>query len=121
MAGGGGGGGGCGDLGAFLAGFQESPSSGLMVGPASRGGAFDPACVAVETVIALDHGLHKAQESGLFAPGELLVMAVSTKDMRVCYAGGTALQVLGAGAEVGLGPRAHCIHRLPHFSILVFH
>jgi hypothetical protein len=47
---------------------------------------------------------NKAQESGLFAAGELLVMAVSTKDMRVCYAGGTALDVLGAGSEVGLPP-----------------
>ena len=47
----------------------------------------------------VEHGLLKAQGSGLFAPGELLITAVSTKDMLVCYAGGGCADVLGAPAE----------------------
>ena len=53
----------------------------------------------MEAVAALEHGLLKAQLAGLFAPGELLVTAVSTKDMLTCYAGGGCADVLGAPAE----------------------
>ena len=69
-----------------------------MVSSTTRG-AFDPRCAGMEAVVALEHGLLKAQESGLFAPGELLITAVSTKDMLVCYAGGGCADVLGAPAE----------------------
>ena len=62
-------------------------------------GAFDGRVAGMEAVVALEHGLLKAEASELFAPGELLVTAVSTKDMLACYAGGGCENVLGAPAE----------------------
>ena len=70
-----------------------------MVSPHHGRGAFDGRVAGMEAVVALEHGLLKAEASGLFAPGELLVTAVSTKDMLTCYAGGGCENVLGAPAE----------------------
>lgn len=84
-------------FGAYLSTFQPV-EDGWMVSSTTKG-AFDPRCAGMEAVVALEHGLLKAQESGLFAPGELLITAVSTKDMLVCYAGGGCADVLGAPAE----------------------
>ena len=71
----------------------------VMVSPHHGRGAFDGRVAGMEAVVALEHGLLKAEASGLFAPGELLVTAVSTKDMLTCYAGGGCENVLGAPAE----------------------
>ena len=81
----------------FLSSFARN-DRGVMVSPAGRG-AFDSRVAGMEAVVALEHGLLKAEASGLFAPGELLVTAVSTKDMLTCYAGGSCESVLGAPAE----------------------
>ena len=81
----------------YLSTFQPV-EDGWMVSSTTKG-AFDPRCAGMEAVVALEHGLLKAQGSGLFAPGELLITAVSTKDMLVCYAGGGCADVLGAPAE----------------------
>ena len=70
-----------------------------MVSPHHGRGAFDGRVAGMEAVVALERGLLKAEASGLFAPGELLVTAVSTKDMLTCYAGGGCENVLGAPAE----------------------
>ena len=88
----------------FLSSFARN-DRGVMVSPAGR--AFDGRVAGMEAVAALEHGLLKAEASGLFAPGELLVTAVSTKDMLTCYAGGSCESVLGAPAE-----------RLIHTSLL---
>ena len=80
----------------FLSSFARN-DRGVMVSPAGR--AFDGRVAGMEAVAALEHGLLKAEASGLFAPGELLVTAVSTKDMLTCYAGGGCENVLGAPAE----------------------
>jgi hypothetical protein len=81
----------------YLSSFAPRPE-GWMTSSVS-GGAFDPQCAGLEGVVALEHGLLRAQESGLFAPGELLITAVSTRNMQVCYAGSGCKDVLGASAE----------------------
>ena len=90
----------------FLSSFTRN-DRGVMVSPHHGRGAFDGRVAGMEAVVALEHGLLKAEASGLFAPGELLVTAVSTKDMLTCYAGGSCESVLGAPAE-----------RLIHTSLL---
>ena len=85
-------------FGNFLSSFREN-DLGIMTSRVPGGGAFDARVVGMEAVAALEHGLLKAQLAGLFAPGELLVTAVSTKDMLTCYAGGGCADVLGAPAE----------------------
>ena len=82
----------------FLSSFTRN-DRGVMVSPHHGRGAFDGRVAGMEAVVALEHGLLKAEASGLFAPGELLVTAVSTKDMLTCYAGGGCENVLGAPAE----------------------
>jgi hypothetical protein len=83
-------------LAAFLGGYQ-STFTGMKVNPACRG-SFDPKTPGMEGVAALEYGLIKAQESGLFAPGEILVTAVSTKDMLIKYSSGNSADVLGVSS-----------------------
>ena len=75
---------------------------GAMFSPLSHA-CFDPTIAGIEGIIALDHGLNMAQESGLFAPGELLVTAVSTKDLLTRFSGGGCGDVVGAPAERMVG------------------
>ena len=82
----------------FLSSFTPN-DRGVMTSSRHGRGAFDGRVAGMEAVVALEHGLLKAEASGLFAPGELLVTAVSTKDMLTCYAGGGCENVLGAPAE----------------------
>ena len=87
-------------FGKFLSSFRPNENDvGIMTSRVPGGGAFDSNVVGMEAVAALEHGLLKAQLAGLFAPSELLVTAVSTKDMLTCYAGGGCADVLGAPAE----------------------
>ena len=80
----------------FLSGFQPVGNN-VSVSPFSKS-AFTR-CAGIEAVVGLEHALLKAQETGLFLPGELLVTAVTTKDMLMCYASGGCLEVLGASAQ----------------------
>lgn len=75
---------------------------GDMFSPLSHA-CFDPSIAGIEGVIALEHGLIMAQESGLFSPGELLVTAVSTRDLLTCFSGGGCGEVIGAPAERMVG------------------
>lgn len=79
----------------FLGSFTRDAESGFMSSTSAKS-AFDDRVVGMEAVVALEHGLLKAQASGIFSRGELLITAVSTKDMLTCYAGGGCVDVLGA-------------------------
>ena len=94
-----------GAIGASLSKYLNSfapTARGDMFSPLSHA-CFDPSIAGIEGVIALEHGLIMAQESGLFSPGELLVTAVSTRDLLTCFSGGGCGDVIGAPAERMVG------------------
>ena len=81
----------------YLGSFERDENTGFMRSQTAKS-AFDDRVVGMEAVVALEHGLLKAQASGIFSRGELLITAVSTKDMLTCYAGGGCADVLGANS-----------------------
>lgn len=94
-----------GAIGASLSKYLNSfapTARGDMFSPLSHA-CFDSSIAGIEGVIALEHGLIMAQESGLFSPGELLVTAVSTRDLLTCFSGGGCGDVIGAPAERMVG------------------